>query len=99
MIQRVEQLLRQIVISTNSTKARNEAASAPTPQLPAPAGGEGATAQTPAPVAGNSVSSIDAQLGDARDARADAAAQLSKAQSQFGCNDGSQYLRGNCGRS
>lgn len=64
-------------------QARNEAASAPTPQLPAPAGGEGATAQTPAPVAGNSVSSIDAQLGDARDARADAAAQLSKAQSQL----------------
>ena len=64
-------------------QARNEAASAPTPQLPAPAGGEGATAQTPAPVAGNSVSSIDAQLGDARDARADAAVQLSKAQSQL----------------
>ncbi|HHE4490644.1 TPA: efflux RND transporter periplasmic adaptor subunit [Streptococcus pneumoniae] len=32
---------------------------------------------------GNSVASIDAQLGDARDARADAAAQLSKAQSQL----------------
>ncbi|MCY7152815.1 efflux RND transporter periplasmic adaptor subunit [Streptococcus mitis] len=58
-------------------QARNEVASAP--QLPAPAGGEGATAQ----VSGNSVSSIDAQLGDARDARADAAAQLSKAQSQL----------------
>ena len=64
-------------------QARNEAASAPTPQLPVPAGGEGAATQTPAPVAGNSVSSIDAQLGDARDARADAAAQLSKAQSQL----------------
>ncbi len=64
-------------------QARNEAASAPTPQLPTPAGGEGAATQTPAPVAGNSVSSIDAQLGDARDARADAAAQLSKAQSQL----------------
>ena len=64
-------------------QARNEAASAQTPQLPAPAGGEGAATQTPAPVAGNSVSSIDAQLGDARDARADAAAQLSKAQSQL----------------
>ena len=64
-------------------QARNEAASAPAPQLPAPAGGEGATAQTPAPVSGNAVSSIDAQLGDARDARADAAAQLSKAQSQL----------------
>lgn len=62
-------------------QARNEAASAPAPQLPAPAGGEGATAQ--APVSGNAVSSIDAQLGDARDARADAAAQLSKAQSQL----------------
>ena len=62
-------------------QARNEAASAPAPQLPAPAGGEGAAAQ--APVSGNSVSSIDAQLGDARDARADAAAQLSKAQSQL----------------
>lgn len=60
-------------------QARNEVASAPAPQLPAPAGGEGATAQ----VSGNSVSSIDAQLGDARDARADAAAQLSKAQSQL----------------
>ena len=64
-------------------QARNEAASAPAPQLPTSAGGEGAAAQTPAPVAGNSVSSIDAQLGDARDARADAAAQLSKAQSQL----------------
>ena len=64
-------------------QARNEAASAPAPQLPAPAGGEGAAAQAPAPVSGNSVSSIDAQLGDARDARADAAAQLSKAQSQL----------------
>ncbi len=64
-------------------QARNEAASAPTPQLPAPAGGEGAAAQAPATVSGNSVSSIDAQLGDARDARADAAAQLSKAQSQL----------------
>lgn len=62
-------------------QARNEATSAPAPQLPTPAGGEGAAAQTP--VAGNSVSSIDAQLGDARDARADAAAQLSKAQSQL----------------
>ena len=62
-------------------QARNEAASAPAPQLPAPAGGEGAAAQ--APVSGSSVSSIDAQLGDARDARADAAAQLSKAQSQL----------------
>lgn len=64
-------------------QARNEAASAPAPQLPAPAGGEGAVAQAPAPVSGNAVSSIDAQLGDARDARADAAAQLSKAQSQL----------------
>ena len=64
-------------------QARNEAASAPAPQLPTPAGGEGTATQTPAPVAGNSVSSIDAQLGDARDARADAAAQLSKAQSQL----------------
>lgn len=64
-------------------QARNEAASAPAPQLPTPAGAEGAAAQTPAPVAGNSVSSIDAQLGDARDARADAATQLSKAQSQL----------------
>lgn len=64
-------------------QARSEAVSAPTPQLPTPTGGEGAAVQTPAPVAGNSVSSIDAQLGDARDARADAAAQLSKAQSQL----------------
>lgn len=64
-------------------QARNEAASAPAPQLPTPAGGEGAAGQTPAPVSGNTVSSIDAQLGDARDARADAAAQLSKAQSQL----------------
>lgn len=62
-------------------QARNEVASAPAPQLPGPAGGEGAAAQ--APVSGNSVSSIDAQLGDARDARADAVAQLSKAQSQL----------------
>ncbi|NIB97791.1 MULTISPECIES: efflux RND transporter periplasmic adaptor subunit [Streptococcus] len=62
-------------------QARNEAASAP--QLPAPAGGEDVTVQSPTPVAGNFVASIDAQLGDARDARADAAAQLSKAQSQL----------------
>lgn len=60
-------------------QARDEAALAPAPQLPAPAGGEGATAQA----SGNAVSSFDAQLGDARDARADAAAQLSKAQSQL----------------
>ena len=64
-------------------QARNEATSAPAPQLPAPAGGESTAAQTQAPVSGNAVSSIDAQLGDARDARADAAAQLSKAQSQL----------------
>ena len=64
-------------------QARNEATSAPAQQLPTPAGGEGTAVQTPASVAGNSVSSIDAQLGDARDARADAAAQLSKAQSQL----------------
>lgn len=64
-------------------QARNEVASAPAPQLPAPAGGEGVAGQTPAPVSGNAVSSIDAQLGDARDARADAVAQLSKAQSQL----------------
>ena len=64
-------------------QARNEAASAPTPQASAPAGGEDATVQSPTPVAGNSLASIDAQLGDARDARADAAAQLSKAQSQL----------------
>ena len=41
-------------------QARNEAASAPAPQLPTPAGGEGAAEQTPAPVSGNAVSSIDA---------------------------------------
>ena len=64
-------------------QARNEAASTPAPQASAPAGGEDATVQSPTPVAGNSVASIDAQLGDARDARADAAAQLSKAQSQL----------------
>lgn len=64
-------------------QARNEAASAPAPQTSALAGGEDATVQSPTPVAGNSVASIDAQLGDARDARADAAAQLSKAQSQL----------------
>ncbi len=64
-------------------QARNEAVSAPAPQLPTPVGGEGTAGQTPAPVSGNAVSSIDAQLGDARDARADAAAQLSKAQSQL----------------
>ena len=64
-------------------QARNEATSAPAPQLPSPAGGESTAAQTQAPVSGNAVSSIDAQLGDARDARADAAAQLSKAQSQL----------------
>ena len=60
-------------------QARNEATSAPAPQLQTPAGGEGAAAQ----VSGNAFSSIDAQLGDARDARADAVAQLSKAQNQL----------------
>lgn len=64
-------------------QARNEAISAPAPQASAPAGGEDATVQNPTPVVGNSVASIDAQLGDARDARADAAAQLSKTQSQL----------------
>lgn len=43
-------------------QARNEAASAQAPQLPAPVGGEDATVQSPTPVAGNSVASIDAQL-------------------------------------
>ena len=78
-------------------QARNEVASAPAPQLPAPAGGEGAAAQ--APVSGNSVSSIDAQLGDARDARADAVAQLSKAQSQLDAMTVLSTLEGTCGRS
>ncbi|MFR7030724.1 efflux transporter periplasmic adaptor subunit, partial [Streptococcus pneumoniae] len=35
-------------------QARNEAASAQAPQLPAPVGGEDATVQSPTPVAGNS---------------------------------------------
>ena len=52
-----------------------------------------------APVSGNAVSSIDAQLGDARDARADAEAQLSKAQSQLDAMTVLSDSRRNCGRS
>ena len=93
MIQRVEQLLRQIVISTNSTKREMKPLQLPSYQYQQEAKELQPKLQLQS--SGNSVSSIDAQLGDAR---ADAAAQLSKLKVSW-MHDGSQYLRGNCGRS
>lgn len=61
-------------------EARNTAAS--TPVLPQ-AGIEGATDQTQAQSSTSATASIDSQISDARDVRADAAAQLEKAQAQL----------------
>ena len=60
--------------------ARN--ASAATPSLPQ-AGLEGATGQAPAQSSGSATAAIDSQISDARDVRADAEAQLEKAQAQL----------------
>ena len=61
-------------------EARNTAAA--TPALPQ-AGIEGATDQAQAPSSASATASIDSQISDARDVRADAAAQLEKAQAQL----------------
>ena len=61
-------------------EARNTAAA--TPVLPQ-AGIEGATDQIPAQSSTSATASIDSQISDARDVRADAAAQLEKAQAQL----------------
>jgi len=61
-------------------EARNTAAS--TPVLPQ-AGIEGATDQTQAQSSTSATASIDSQISDARDVRADAEAQLEKAQAQL----------------
>ena len=61
-------------------ESRNTAAA--TPSLPQ-AGLEGATGQAPAQSSGSATAAIDSQISDARDVRADAAAQLEKAQAQL----------------
>ena len=61
-------------------EARNTAAS--TPSL-SQAGLEGATGQAPAQSSGSATAAIDSQISDARDVRADAEAQLEKAQAQL----------------
>ena len=61
-------------------ESRNTAAS--TPVLPQ-AGIEGATDQTQAQSSTSATASIDSQISDARDVRADAEAQLEKAQAQL----------------
>ena len=61
-------------------ESRNTAVA--TPSLPQ-AGLEGATGQAPAQSSGSATAAIDSQISDARDVRADAAAQLEKAQAQL----------------
>lgn len=61
-------------------ESRNTAAA--TPNLPQ-AGLEGATGQAPAQSSGSATAAIDSQISDARDVRADAEAQLEKAQAQL----------------
>ena len=61
-------------------ESRNTAAA--TPSL-AQAGLEGATGQAPAQSSGSATAAIDSQISDARDVRADAEAQLEKAQAQL----------------
>ena len=61
-------------------ESRNTAAA--TPSLPQ-AGLEGATGQAPAQSSGSATAAIDSQISDARDVRADAEAQLEKAQAQL----------------
>ena len=55
---------------------------AATPSLPQ-AGLEGATGQAPGQSSGSATAAIDSQISDARDVRADAEAQLEKAQAQL----------------
>ena len=61
-------------------ESRNTAAA--TPSIPQ-AGLEGATGQAPAQSSGSATAAIDSQISDARDVRADAEAQLEKAQAQL----------------
>lgn len=61
-------------------ESRNTAAA--TPSLPQ-AGLEGATGQAPDQSSGSATAAIDSQISDARDVRADAEAQLEKAQAQL----------------
>lgn len=61
-------------------ESRNTAAA--TPSLPQ-AGLEGATGQAPSQSSGSATAAIDSQISDARDVRADAEAQLEKAQAQL----------------
>lgn len=61
-------------------ESRNTAAAIPS--LPQ-AGLEGATGQAPAQSSGSATAAIDSQISDARDVRADAEAQLEKAQAQL----------------
>lgn len=61
-------------------ESRNTAAA--TPSLPQ-AGLEGATGQAPAQSSSSATAAIDSQISDARDVRADAEAQLEKAQAQL----------------
>ena len=61
-------------------ESRNTAAA--TPSLPQ-AGLDGATGQAPAQSSGSATAAIDSQISDARDVRADAEAQLEKAQAQL----------------
>ena len=61
-------------------ESRNTAAA--TPSLPQ-AGLEGATGQAPAQSSGSATAAIDSQISDVRDVRADAEAQLEKAQAQL----------------
>ena len=61
-------------------ESRNTAAA--TPSLPQ-AGLEGATGQAPTQSSGSATAAIDSQISDARDVRADAEAQLEKAQAQL----------------
>lgn len=61
-------------------ESRNTAAA--TPSLPQ-AGLEGVTGQAPAQSSGSATAAIDSQISDARDVRADAEAQLEKAQAQL----------------
>ena len=61
-------------------ESRNTAAA--TPSVPQ-TGLEGATGQAPAQSSGSATAAIDSQISDARDVRADAEAQLEKAQAQL----------------
>lgn len=72
-------------------ESRNTAAA--TPSLPQ-AGLEGATGQAPAQSSGSATAAIDSQISDARDVRADAEAQLEKAQAQLNAATVSSTVEG-----